>query len=233
MVGSLAADVAGVVGMLSECVGVVLDLEDRDLRAAAKRLQNARTKRALDSFGAAIGLAFIAPFLALIALLIIIDSRGPILFQQRRTGYNGVPFVIYKFRTMHVLEDGASVTPAIPQDSRSTWLGRFLRRSSIDELPQLLNVLKGDMSLVGPRPHAIAHDEYYARTVPGYNLRFNAKPGMTGLAQVSGFRGGRAHTGMVDLVAHDVEYIRNWSLMLDVQILFRTLMIVPFDSAAY
>jgi len=220
--------------MLSDCVEVVLEVADRDLEAGARRLQGAALKRLIDIFGALVGLVFLSPFFALISVLIFLDSPGPVLFRQRRTGYDGVPFVIYKFRTMRVLEDGSSVIPAVRQDSRSTWFGQFLRRSSIDEFPQLLNVLKGDMSLVGPRPHAIAHDEYYARTVPGYELRFMAKPGMTGLAQVSGFRGGSAHNGhMIDRVAHDLEYIRTWSFLLDVQILARTFMVVPFDSAAY
>ena len=220
--------------MLSDCVEVVLEVADRDLEAGARRLQGAALKRLIDIFGALVGLVFLSPFFTLISVLIFLDSPGPVLFRQRRTGYDGVPFVIYKFRTMRVLEDGSSVIPAVRQDSRSTWFGQFLRRSSIDEFPQLLNVLKGDMSLVGPRPHAIAHDEYYARTVPGYELRFMAKPGMTGLAQVSGFRGGSAHNGhMIDRVAHDLEYIRTWSFLLDVQILARTFMVVPFDSAAY
>ena len=220
--------------VLSNCAEVVADSVDRDLEASARRLQDARLKRVIDIVGATLGLVFLAPFLLLVAAAIFIDSPGPVLFRQRRTGYDGVPFIIYKFRTMRVLEDGPSVTPAEREDCRSTRLGKFLRRTSVDELPQLLNVFNGDMSLVGPRPHAIAHDEYYAVAVPGYSLRFMAKPGITGLAQVSGFRGGIAHTGhMVDRVAYDIEYIRTWSVVLDVQILFRTLLIVPFDSTAY
>jgi len=220
--------------MLGECVLGGVDFADPDFEAAASRLQRAHAKRALDILVSVFGLVFLAPFFALISILIFIDNPGPVLFCQRRTGYDGVPFVIYKFRSMRVLEDGPNVLAAERDDTRTTSLGHFLRRSSIDELPQLLNVLKGEMSLVGPRPHAVVHDEYYAHRIPGYQLRFKAKPGITGLAQISGFRGGAAHDGhMIDRVAHDTKYIRNWSFVLDIQILFRTMVVVPFDSAAY
>ena len=204
------------------------------LGAGAQRLRNSRVKRLIDVFGAAFGLMFLMPLLALVAAMICIESKGSPIFRQRRTGYGGVPFVIYKFRTMHVAEDGDEVVQAVRGDSRVTSLGKFLRRSSIDELPQLLNVLKGEMSLVGPRPHAVAHDDYYAREIADYTARFQAKPGLTGLAQVSGCRGGTENISlMAARIAWDVEYIRRWSLWLDLRILVRTLWVGPFDEAAY
>ena len=153
------------------------------------RIRQSRIKRVVDFLGAGLGFLVLLPILSLIALAILLESRGPILFRQRRSGRDGKVFVIYKFRTMHVLEDGTDIVQATRNDGRTTAVGRFLRRSSIDELPQLLNVLKGEMSLVGPRPHAVAHDQYYLQTVPNYKLRFYSKPGITGLAQIKGFRG--------------------------------------------
>jgi len=206
----------------------------RGLGLSAKRLRNSRMKRALDIVGAALGLVILAPFLLLIALLIKLDSPGPVLFRQRRTGFDGKVFSIYKFRTMGVLEDGPNVVPARKGDERTTRLGRFLRRSSIDELPQLFNVLQGDMSLVGPRPHAVAHDKQFAAVIPTYTLRFVAKPGITGLAQVAGFRGEiRDGAHMEERVERDLEYIANWSLLLDIKILILTLISVPFHEQAY
>jgi putative colanic acid biosynthesis UDP-glucose lipid carrier transferase len=219
-------------GIWSNCPGLWVSDADLELAEAAKRLRNARLKRVMDFTGAAAGLVVFLPFLLLVTAAIFIDSPGPIIFRQRRTGYDGVPFFIYKFRTMTVLADGPNIRPAVRGDGRSTRIGRLLRRTSIDELPQLLNVLKGEMSLVGPRPHAIAHDEHYAVTVPGYNARFMARPGITGLAQVSGFRGEIAHCGgMAERVAYDLEYIRTWSLELDTKILWRTLAVVVSSTA--
>jgi putative colanic acid biosysnthesis UDP-glucose lipid carrier transferase len=204
------------------------------LEEGALRLRASRTKRLIDVVGSAVGLVFLLPLLALVALLICLESRGSPIFRQRRTGYKGAPFVIYKFRTMSVAEDGDTVVQAVRGDERITQFGKFLRRSSIDELPQLLNVLKGDMSLVGPRPHAVAHDEFYGGEIAGYAARFDAKPGITGLAQVSGFRGGTQDIAlMAARVARDVDYIRHWSLWLDLRILVRTLWMGPFDPSAY
>ena len=191
-------------------------------------------KRIVDVLGASAGLLFLSPFLLLVAIAILIEHPGPIIFRQRRSGYRGVPFVIYKFRTMTVLEDGHMVVPASRDDGRTTRFGRFLRRTSIDELPQLVNVLKGEMSLVGPRPHALAHDELFGATVPGYDDRFLAKPGLTGLAQVSGLRGElRSASCMVARLSKDLEYIRRWSVGMDAKILLKTLTMGPFDPAAY
>ena len=193
-----------------------------------------RLKRLIDILGAGFGLLILLPFLALIALLIALESSGPVLFRQRRSGRDGAVFVIYKFRTMKVMEDGPDLRQATRGDDRVTGLGRFLRRSSIDELPQLMNVLKGEMSLVGPRPHAVAHDQYYQQTVPNYRDRFRIKPGITGLAQVSGFRGEiRDIQHMQARVARDLEYIDNWSLAMDARILLLTLASTPFRNTAY
>ncbi len=180
-------------------------------------------KRGLDLV-LALPLAFLlAPLLAAIALLIRIESKGPAFFRQTRNGICGRPFQILKFRTMCVMEDGAGVVQARPRDPRITRVGRFLRRYSLDELPQLLNVIIGDMSLVGPRPHAQAHDREYEGLIPAYRHRFAAKPGMTGWAQVHGHRG---PTPTVDVMAariqHDVFYVREASFLLDLKILFRT-----------
>jgi putative colanic acid biosysnthesis UDP-glucose lipid carrier transferase len=193
-----------------------------------------RFKRLIDVAGASFGLVFLAPFLLLVALLIRLESPGPALFRQRRKGRGGVPFAIYKFRTMRCLEDGPEIRQAERGDHRTTWLGAFLRRSSIDELPQLLNVLKGDMSLVGPRPHALAHDEFYGAAIENYDARFLARPGISGLAQVSGLRGPTPNIEwMAARVALDLKYIRNWSVGLDLRILLQTFVVGPFDPAAF
>jgi exopolysaccharide biosynthesis polyprenyl glycosylphosphotransferase len=184
-------------------------------------------KRVMDAGLAAFLLLFLLPLLLLVAVLIRLDSAGPVLFRQRRTGLQGKAFFIYKFRTMHVMEDGAQVKQACADDPRVTRIGRMLRKSSIDELPQIFNVLKGQMSLVGPRPHALAHDYYYGSIVPSYYRRFEATPGITGLAQVRGLRGETRTTDcMAARVESDLEYIRDWSLAMDLQILLRSALIV-------
>jgi putative colanic acid biosynthesis UDP-glucose lipid carrier transferase len=191
-------------------------------------------KRALDVFVALTMLIAFAPFLLLVAVIIRFDSSGPVLFRQRRGGLNGQPFMIYKFRTMRVLEDGEDVTHCARDDDRVTRLGGFLRKSSIDELPQLINVLLGDMSLVGPRPHALAHDEMYGALLPEYLQRSSAKPGLTGLSQISGLRGDIGHLdNMRARIACDISYIRNWSFGLDLRLIYVTAMRVLFDGTAY
>jgi putative colanic acid biosysnthesis UDP-glucose lipid carrier transferase len=198
------------------------------------RLSSSNLKRLVDVVGAGLGLLFLAPFLLLVGVLIRLESPGPILFRQRRTGLNETIFTIYKFRTMEVLEDGPVVNQATRHDCRATKLGRFLRKTSIDELPNLINVLKGEMSLVGPRPHAVAHDRLWAPMVAGYDGRFRAKPGITGLAQVEGYRGEILSSEcVVARVSYDLQYIRDWSVVLDLKILLRTLKIGPLDPAAY
>jgi putative colanic acid biosynthesis UDP-glucose lipid carrier transferase len=192
------------------------------------------SKRSFDILVALVVLLFVAPVLIGAALAVWVESGGPVLFRQRRTGYKGERFVILKFRTMNVLEDGAVLKHATRDDARVTRVGAFLRKTSIDELPQLFNVLRGDMSLVGPRPHALAHDEYYASRLPDYNLRFQARPGLTGLAQVSGLRGEvRALDAMARRVEADIDYIGKWSPALDLKIMARTVPLIFHDPAAY
>lgn len=169
-------------------------------------------------------LLFAAPVLLLIALAIRIDSPGPIFFRQERNGWNGKTFRIWKFRSMHVHQpEGGVVKQAEKDDPRITRVGRFIRRTSLDELPQIFNVITGDMSLVGPRPHAVQHDEEYSLRISVYMARHNIKPGITGLAQVRGHRGETRNVEQMALrVESDIEYINNWSIWLDLSILLRT-----------
>lgn len=204
--------------------------------AAPETLDVSRSwgKRAVDIAGAGFALLLFLPLLLCIALAVRVESGGPVIFKQRRTGHRGRIFTIYKFRTMTVAEDSAEVRQATRNDSRVTAVGALLRRLSLDELPQFLNVLKGDMSLVGPRPHALAHDELYGSQIPTYADRFRAKPGLTGLAQVNGLRGEvRDLRCMRDRIAADNLYIDSWSLGLDIAILARTLLIIFRDPQAY
>ena len=183
-------------------------------------------KRCFDIIGASSVLLLLSPLMLLTALLIKLDSHGPALFFQTRNGFNGRAFRIVKFRTMHVLEDGNVIRQATRADPRITRLGRWLRRTNIDELPQLFNVLKGDMSLVGPRPHAVAHNNEYDKLIANYALRNHVKPGITGWAQVNGYRGETPSTDLMEQrVARDLWYIAHWSMRLDIRILFRTLML--------
>lgn len=176
----------------------------------------------------------VSPLLLLIAFAVMLQGKGPIFFSQQRHGFNHSVFRIYKFRTMTVAEDGARVVQATANDSRITPVGRFLRRYSLDELPQLLNVVKGDMSLVGPRPHALAHNHQYAQTIENYSGRHKVKPGITGWAQVNGFRGETSETErMADRVRYDLEYIDNWSLWFDIKILAMTIFAVLSPKNAH
>jgi len=208
--------------------------EDARLEAGARRLANSKWKRIVDLIGSSVGILCLSPFFLIVAVAVMIESPGSPLFRQRRTGHQGAPFVIYKFRSMRVQEDGPNVVQAKRDDHRITKVGILLRRSSVDELPQLLNVLKGEMSLVGPRPHALAHDVYYGELVSGYESRFRTKPGLTGLAQVSGLRGQTLVVGaMAARVEKDLEYIREWSFFMDIKILLKTVVIFAFHPAAY
>lgn len=180
-------------------------------------------KQAEDYILGAVLLVVVAPLLLAIAIAIKLDSPGPVLFIQRRRGLNHRVINVLKFRTMSVLEDGAEVRQAGVGDPRVTRVGRFLRRSSLDELPQLVNVLKGEMSLVGPRPHALVHDERFSEILEEYANRHQVKPGMTGLAQVRGHRGETSTTAKIrDRVEADIEYIKTWSLKLDLAIMAGT-----------
>jgi len=193
-----------------------------------------RVKRVVDTTLAFFALVFMLPLFLVVAFAVVADSQGPVFFVQRRTGLHGRAISVFKFRTMSVMENGAVIAQAAKGDRRVTRVGAFLRRSSIDELPQLLNVLRGEMSLVGPRPHALAHDQYYGALVPGYTHRFRARPGITGLAQITGFRG-EIHSldCMEGRVAADNRYIDTWSFWLDIGILLKTLVIAPFQDSAY
>ena len=182
------------------------------------------TKRAMDIVLAGLALLLLAPLLAAVAVAIKLDSPGPVIFRQRRYGFNQRPFRIFKFRSMRTLEDSANLRQVVAGDERVTRLGNFMRRYNIDELPQLINVLIGDMSLVGPRPHALAHDQMFERSIALYSRRHNVKPGITGWAQVNGFRGGFSDEMMRARVEHDLYYIDNWSLWLDIKILWLTLL---------
>jgi putative colanic acid biosysnthesis UDP-glucose lipid carrier transferase len=188
-------------------------------------------KRVMDVAIAGLALVALSPLLFLIAAAVRLTSRGPAIFRQRRYGLDGEEILVYKFRSMKVCEDGPRVTQATKVDSRVTRIGALLRKTSLDELPQLINVLEGKMSLVGPRPHAVAHNEQYRTLIDGYMIRHKVRPGITGLAQVNGLRG---ETETLDKMAarvrYDLEYLRNWSPWLDIKILFKTLGVVIRDQ---
>jgi Undecaprenyl-phosphate glucose phosphotransferase len=195
------------------------------LARAPLTLRDRVLKRAFDILAASAMLILAAPFLLAIAALIKLDSPGPVLFRQRRHGFNQSEFRVFKFRTMTTLDDGRVVRQATRNDSRITRVGRHLRRFNLDELPQLLNVLLGQMSLVGPRPHALTHNDHYEELIRLYARRHNVKPGITGWAQVNGLRGEtRAVRDMQRRVEHDFHYIDNWSLFFDVKILLLTVL---------
>jgi putative colanic acid biosysnthesis UDP-glucose lipid carrier transferase len=221
-------NIRSILGRRRVCGAFAIELQREPLTKTERAI-----KRALDICLAAAILLMLSPLLAMVAIAIKLDSPGPVIFCQRRNGFNGRQFVIYKFRTMNVLEDGPVICQATKRDARVTGIGRVLRQSSIDELPQLFNVLKGDMSLVGPRPHAVAHDEQYKESIANYAFRHHVKPGLTGFAQVNGCRGETKHlTQMQKRINLDLWYIDNWSLLLDLHILVRTTL-VPLKRDGY
>ncbi|MEM8935530.1 MAG: undecaprenyl-phosphate glucose phosphotransferase [Pseudomonadota bacterium] len=174
-----------------------------------------------------------APIMLAVVIAIKLEGKGPIFFTQKRHGFNHAVFKIIKFRTMTVAEDGDEITQAVKNDPRVTRVGKFLRRYSLDELPQLFNVILGDMSLVGPRPHAMAHNHKYAQTVENYSGRHKVKPGITGWAQVNGFRGETSENQMMEQRVHfDLAYVDNWSIWFDLKILFMTFWAVVFPKNA-
>ena len=195
---------------------------------------NGMVKRASDLVLATGILLLISPLMLAIAAGVKLSSPGPVLFKQRRYGVDGRKIVVYKFRSMTVAEDGDVVRQATRNDSRVTRFGAFLRRSSLDELPQFINVLQGRMSVVGPRPHAVAHNELYRKLIRGYMIRHKVRPGITGLAQVNGMRG---ETDTVDKmkmrIEYDLAYLRNWSLALDLKIVLKTVLVVLRKQNAY
>jgi putative colanic acid biosysnthesis UDP-glucose lipid carrier transferase len=191
-------------------------------------------KRFFDVGVAGTLVALLAPLLAAIAMGVKLTSPGPVIFRQKRYGLDGKEIVVYKFRSMSVTEDGKTTyTQVSRSDSRVTPLGAVLRRMSLDELPQLFNVLEGSMSIVGPRPHAIAVNEQYRKLIPSYMIRHKVKPGITGWAQINGYRGGDDLELMKKRIEFDLDYLRNWSLALDFSILLRTVATVWRDSTAY
>jgi putative colanic acid biosynthesis UDP-glucose lipid carrier transferase len=195
---------------------------------------NAVLKRIFDIVVTLAGLAVIWPILLAVAIGVKLSSPGPVIFKQRRYGMDGREIFVYKFRSMTVTEDGGNVRQATRGDKRVTPFGAFIRKTSIDELPQLFNVLAGSMSLVGPRPHAVAHNEQYRKLIKGYMLRHKVRPGITGWAQVNGYRG---ETETVEKmrarIEHDLYYLRNWSLSLDLWIIVKTGLVLFRDKSAY
>ena len=191
-------------------------------------------KNTSDFVIALLTLILLSPLMLCIALAVKITSPGPIIFKQRRYGLNGEEIIVYKFRSMTVVEDGADIVQAKKDDQRFTKIGAFLRRTSLDELPQFINVLQGRMSIVGPRPHAVAHNELYRKLIKGYMLRHKAKPGITGWAQVNGWRGETdVLEKMKGRIEHDLYYLKNWSIWLDLWIILRTVWIVVRKDNAY
>jgi putative colanic acid biosynthesis UDP-glucose lipid carrier transferase len=195
---------------------------------------NGLTKRTSDIILALLILCLISPLMLFISLGIRASSPGPIIFKQRRYGLDGKEIIVYKFRSMTVCDDGNTIQQARKTDGRVTPLGAFLRKTSLDELPQFINVLQGRMSIVGPRPHAVAHNEEYRKLIKGYMVRHKVKPGITGWAQVNGYRG---ETEILDKmkkrIDYDLEYLRNWSLKLDLYIIAKTIVVVFKDRNAY
>lgn len=209
-------------------------LEPAGLAPPVAPLPALAVKRGVDLTAAVLLLLVFLPLLLLIAAAIRAETPGPALFRQRRTGKDGKAFVVLKFRSMGAMEDGERVEQAQRGDERVTRVGALLRRSSLDELPQLLNVVRGEMSLIGPRPHAVAHDAQFAARLPEYRERFRMRPGLTGLAQVSGLRGEiRAERLLRERVAADLSYIEGWSLWLDACILARTVPHLLVSKDAY
>ena len=191
-------------------------------------------KRGSDIVLSLLILTLMSPLLLLTAIAVKLSSPGPVIFKQRRYGLAGDEIIVYKFRTMTVTEDGDTIRQAGKDDKRVTRLGALMRRTSIDELPQFINVLQGRMSIVGPRPHAVAHNETYRKLITGYMQRHKVKPGITGWAQVSGLRG---ETDTLDKmkgrVEYDLDYLRNWSLRLDLFIIAKTIWVVLKGNNAY
>ena len=213
----------------SVCGLPVISVCDTPFRGSA-----ALVKRASDIILASMALVLLAPLMALLALAVRMESPGPAIFRQRRYGLDGQEITIYKFRSMTVCEDGHRIEQARRGDARVTRLGAWLRRTSLDELPQLVNVVQGRMSLVGPRPHAVVHNEFYRSQIRSYMVRHKVRPGITGWAQIHGLRGETATLDRMEArIRLDLDYLRHWSLRLDLYILVRTLLVAFRDAAAY
>jgi putative colanic acid biosynthesis UDP-glucose lipid carrier transferase len=195
---------------------------------------NSMVKRTSDIVLSSLILLLLTPLMLAIAVAVRMSSPGPIIFRQRRYGLYGEEIIVYKFRSMKVMENGDAVVQARQNDDRVTRIGRFLRRTSLDELPQFINVLQGRMSIVGPRPHAVAHNEQYRKLIKGYMLRHKVKPGITGWAQVNGLRGETATLDKMEArIQYDLDYLRNWSLWLDLWIVLKTVKVVLTRENAF
>lgn len=220
--------------LLKDGMRTIAGLHVAQVQRAPLSMSERLEKRLFDVALASVGLVLLSPLLVMVALLVKLGSPGPVFFRQTRLGFNGRAFSILKFRSMTVSEEGPIVIQATRGDGRITSLGRLLRRTSIDELPQLWNVLKGDMSIVGPRPHAVAHDVEYEKSIRSYAFRHNVKPGLTGWAQVNGLRG---ETPTLDLmhrrIEYDLYYINNWSAWLDILIVLLTVRHIINDPNAF
>ncbi len=215
----------------SHFIGDAISIE---LQRGPRTLWDRTIKRIFDVVIASAALVLLSPLLVMTAIAIKLDSPGPVIFRQRRRGFNGRQFQIFKFRTMSVMEDGDEIAAAQPNDSRVTRVGNLLRRTSIDELPQLFNVLWGTMSIVGPRPHALAHEQLFDQTVRSYALRNHVKPGLTGWAQVHGCRGEmRTAADVEKRVKYDLWYIDNWNLFVDFKIILMTVVEIVRGENAY
>jgi putative colanic acid biosynthesis UDP-glucose lipid carrier transferase len=196
-------------------------------------------KRCFDVLGSSVGLILLVPVFLIVAMWIKLDSKGPVFFKQNRWGTGALPFQIYKFRSMTQATSvaasvGEVVTQTTQNDARVTRVGAFIRKTSIDELPQLLNIFLGDMSIVGPRPHAVGHNKQYRGLVKGYMLRHKVKPGLTGWAQIHGFRGETDTIDKMEMrVKYDLEYLRNWTPMMDVYVILKTVKMVVSGKNAY
>ncbi len=220
--------------LLNHSVSIIAGLQTINLRESPMLGANGVIKRVEDVVLGSIGLLLASPVMFIVAIMIKCSSRGPVLFSQLRYGINGQQIKVYKFRSMYLHDEQGKVTQATKSDVRITPIGRFLRRSSLDELPQLWNVLQGRMSLVGPRPHAVEHNEYYKDLVSKYMLRHAVKPGITGWAQINGYRGETETLDkMAKRVEYDLVYIESWSLWLDIKILFLTVFRGFFNQNAY
>jgi undecaprenyl-phosphate glucose phosphotransferase len=207
----------------------LLELQQRPLTERGQFL-----KCSMDCLVSFLALVVLLPLFLILGIAIKLDSPGPVFFRQRRHGFNHRVIRVFKFRTMTVMEDGDVITQAAYADRRVTSIGRLLRRTSLDELPQLINVVRGEMSLVGPRPHALAHNEYYRDVVEHYSTRHRVRPGITGWAQVHGYRGETSNPDhMRNRVKYDIDYIENWSILLDMKILAKTLRIILGAKNAY
>lgn len=207
-------------GARSRVFGEERDLSRESLQSKAAQINSSRAKRALDLIGSVGLLLSLFPVLLVLAVAVALESKGPVLFRQDRYGRGKKIFKVYKFRTMRVAECSKPFTQAVAGDNRLTGLGRLLRHTSLDELPQLINVVMGDMSLVGPRPHAVIMDDHFGGMLPGYADRHLVRPGMTGLAQVRGYRGPTQTSAAISQrLRFDRDYIESWSFGLELQII--------------